>query len=183
MELDGWNIDVEALPGPDRDKILYISDAIFPSPDGIRAALIYSIDEVRMGMYMGKLAVYRNRDLPCLEFNPLESSCMHTGESIVWLTNEVFAVRKYFALAEHSFNVPFVLIDLARQLYAFIPFVDGHSYSLSLTEAGIQIVERSRDGRFPSRDGEIYPSQELRWFSLADFDAVERRYKQFFALA
>lgn len=178
MNLDGWEIDVESLPGPDREKVLYVSDALFQSPDGSRAALVYSIDELSMGAYHGSLAVFSDRDLPWLEFNPLSFLCFPT--SVTWLSNDLFAVGTHLVLPENRYNVPFVLVDLSRKLYSFIPFVDGQSYSLVGEEAGIRIVEQQHYVRRTIRVGVLCPWKALKWFSLFDFDDLERRYKKSF---
>lgn len=59
MNLRGWQIEVETLPGPVRGRAPFWNyrDEIFPSPNGKYGALVYTIVEFAMGWENGQFAL------------------------------------------------------------------------------------------------------------------------------
>jgi len=179
MNLDGWEIDVDSLPGPKRGEwpALYFTDAIFPSPDGRCAAVLYSITEMRMGWDVGALAVFRNRDKPRLLLNSEQFLCCSTNDSIIWLTNDVFAAKKhYYDASVNKLNVPFAIIDLACNRYSYIALANSYPYGLAMDHSGIRLVENARDDRFPTRNGEHHQLEDMVWYPLSELRHFDTRY-------
>ncbi len=179
MNLDGWEIDVEALRGADADdgRISYQRDVIFPSPDNSHAVVFYAIYELRMGWDVGRVAAFRAQDKPHLELHPASFACCYTEDAIIWLRNELFAVRKFYqAPVTSRINVPFALIDLSQSRYSFVPLINSYSYGLALHGGQIQVVEHRRDERFRSHDGQQHDMDELTWYDLRELDQFDRHY-------
>jgi len=181
MNLDGWEIDVESLLGPKRGEspVLYFTDAIFPSPDGTRAVVLYTIAEIRLGWDVGMVAVFANHDSPQLLLNPEHFLCCYTDDSVIWLSNQLFAAKKYyFNPTENKINVPFALIDLAKNRFSFIPLANSYPYGLSSEPSGIRLIERNRDDRFPSHDGHFHAIDDLLWYDCEELDKFDTQYAQ-----
>lgn len=184
MNLDGWEIDVETLPGPKRgvSPVSYFTDAIFPSLDGARAVVLYSITEIRLGWEVGMVALFADQDNPRLILNPRHFLCCYTEDAIIWLSNELFAAKKYYYdSAASKIHVPFALIDIARNRYSFLPLSNIYPYGLAFDQSGFRLVERDRDDRLPSDDGPYYAITDLVWYDLNDLDQFDARYAKHLA--
>ena len=182
MNLNGWEIDLESLLGPERGTppLLYFTDAVYPSPDDAYAVLLYSITEIRMGWDVGRFALFTDRERPRLIENPEGFLCCHTDDSVIWLSNELFATRKlYYDSSTRKSNIPFTLVDLARNEYSFIPQVNSYPYGLVFDGATVKLVERRRDPRFPSRDGERHKLQDLPWYRLSQLEDFDKHYADY----
>lgn len=177
--LDGWEIDVESLPRPMRGESphSYFTEDIFPSPDGTLAVVLYSIAEIRMGWEVGMVALFMDRDNPQLILNPEHFLCCSTKDSIIWLSSDLFAVKKfYYDSTTNKCNIPFALIDLANKKYSFVPLANSYPYCLLYDQSGVRLVERYRDNRFPSHDEEFHAIDELVWFDLSEIDRFDIQY-------
>lgn len=186
MNLEGWEIDVEALPGPQRGEspVLYFRDSISPSPTGRYAVLLYTIWEHAMGWEIGQFALYTDREHPRLLVNPKKFGCMPSLRGpVLWLTDTLFAVPKYYYdTTSESVNVPFLIIDIPREQYSFIPLVNACPYSIAYDGTSIQLDEQVRDTRFQSRDGQSHNLANMNWFPfsrLEDFNDIYRDSLQF----
>jgi hypothetical protein len=179
MDIDGWEINVEALPGPQRHKwpAPYFSDEIYPNLSGGSAALVYSISEIRMMWYVGLLAIFQNRSDPVCILNPKDFLCFSAaGKTVSWLTDGLLALTKYsYQKSSNKLEVPFCLIDLDAQLFSFIPVANSFAYSVHLEGEDFRLKENHSDDRFPSADNELYTSEQLDWYpmdKLSDFDGL-----------
>ncbi len=182
MNLGSWDIDTSSLreQEPNESQISYQSDSIYPSPDDLHAAVLYEIEEIRMGWYVGNFAIFKNRDQPQLLLAPTNFRCCFEDHGVRWLSNELLAAKKfYYDSAAHRINVPFVLIDLARRRYSFLPIINSYPYLLSLQDGNIRLMEMKRDERFPSQDGEEHVLASLPWFDLDDLNQFDRRYEDY----
>jgi hypothetical protein len=124
MLLDGWEIDVGALPGGSTGRGTgEPTEVIYRAPDGGRAAVVYSIFEFRMSYYQGRLAVFEDQERPRIVYNP-GFSVVHRwpGDAcptVVWLTSGILVVQKFpFGWVGLA---PLALVDLDRRRYAMAP--------------------------------------------------------------
>ena len=130
-----------------------------------------------MGWDVGMLALFANRNKPTLVLNPERFLCCYTEDSIIWISDDLFAAKKhYYDSTANQINVPFALIDLAHNRYSFIPIANSYPYGLAYDGAEVQLIERNRDERFPSHDGQRHAIGDLLWYDLSELDDFDTRY-------
>lgn len=178
MNIKGWDIDIEALPGPRRREWPPLSDELYPNPSGGLAALVYSIAEIRMMWYVGLLAVFKNRSDPVCVLNPKDFLCFSGGgKTVTWLADGLLALTKYsYQRSSNSLEVPFCLIDLESQLFSFIPAANSFAYSIHPEGEGFRLRENYPDNRFPSADNRLYTREQLDWYPINKLSDFERLY-------
>ena len=173
MNLDGWEIDVEALRGADADdgRISYQRDVIFPSPDNSHAVVFYAIYELRMGWDVGRVAAFARSGQassgtpPCEFCLLLHRRCHHLASERTLCRPKILPTP-----VTSRINVPFALIDLSQSRYSFVPLINSYSYGLAPHGGQIQVVEHRRDERFRSHDGQQHDMDELTWYDLCELD-------------
>ncbi len=166
MLIDEWEIDVEKLPGPKRGQfpVLYFSDELFVAPSGNVAALIYTISEVAMGWNIGLFALFENKSNPDCILNPNDFRCFATEDTVIWLSNQLFLVKKYFYdRRENKIEIPFVVVDIIKERFSFLPVKNSIPYSAIVEEKGLRLKENYRDDNFPSENNRLFLFEELSW--------------------
>ncbi len=177
MNLEGWEIDVDSLPGPKRGSTMHMRDAIYPSPDGKHAVVLHTITEIRMGWDVGIFALFANRANPKPILTPVSFRCCHTEDAVIWLTDNMFAVKKHcYDSVKDKLSVPFALIDLAQGRYSFIRLTNSYSYGLSFDGANFRLIERRRDTRFASHNDEFRGIAALPWYDLTQLEDFDIHY-------
>jgi hypothetical protein len=175
MLLDGWEIDIDALPNPYRHKLQYPWHFVSVSPTGRRAALVYDIHEYKMGWSAGCLALVRDRKHPKVTLTS-RNFIVHMGlKTVIWLTADLLAVISYvFDRKTGRIHVPFSLFDLKRKEFSFIPIPNSGHYTVSLRAETLQLRELERDGSCPSFDELKVRLSALPWYSLDKVDSFRR---------
>jgi hypothetical protein len=166
MLLEGWEIDIERLPGPKRGQspALYVSDKLVPSPSGSLAALVYSIYEIRMGWEVGLFTLFEDKSNPTCILNPANFLCFSTEDTVTWLSDQLLALKKYaYDNRGNRIELPFAIIDIAGRRFSFIPIVNSLPYSISLEGNGLRLKENYRDERFPSEHNRFNALADLSW--------------------
>lgn len=130
-----------------------------------------------MGWDVGLLAVFQDRKDPRLLLNPDRFLCCCPTDAVVWLTPDLFAVKKYYYSRKlNKINVPFALIDLSCDQYSFIAMPNSYSYTLSLHNASVRIVQHTKDDLFGGYDGQEVSFSGIPWFTLGSLDSFDSNY-------
>jgi hypothetical protein len=164
-----WNIDIELLPGPKRD-LPYMRDVEYVSPDGAHLALAYTVCEISMGWDVGVLNLFRGpSSTPAPLLSGSEVMVMPFGQKNPWLDERFFAITSYMWNKKDRVELPFLIVDVEKQMLAYYPIMNSYICSLRLHKDGFVIIERERDARFASHGGEIIRKANLQWFSFEKF--------------
>lgn len=171
-----WNIDVTKLPGPDREKWLYIDDQEHVSPDGKRLALIYSIAEISMGWDIGQLAFFQgpSEDPEPLLIEP-ELRVMGYCQEMPWLDTSTCVFSAYMR-DDKKTQLPFLIMDIENRAFAFYPIMNSCMSTLATSTDGWIIKETTRDDRFVCHHNERVRKNELKWYSWQEVGKAKNDY-------
>ena len=143
MNIDGWSYDFSSLRNWDiREKIPYVTDKIFESPNGEVACLLYSVAEVSALDYRGFLALFENKESPrlllCANYINFYNFAYFSESGRFLLLKAIYRTGKHFVL----------VIDLSEKKYAIfnsVPYGNCCSFKESETEFGVfeMIVDKS----------------------------------------
>ncbi len=97
--MNGWRLDIDAWPGPNRKKWKGLRDIIQESPDGKYVAVLYSCGEIDIYKEVGHFALFEEpKDSPNLLLRPRGLTCFVTydpGKDIQWIDNRFCVVTSY----------------------------------------------------------------------------------------
>ena len=97
--MNGWHLDIDSWPGPNRKKWKGLRDIIQESPDGKYVAVLYSCGEVGINKEVGFFALFEEpKDSPRLLLRPRGLTCFVTydpGRDIQWIENRFCVVSTY----------------------------------------------------------------------------------------
>ncbi len=175
MSDNKWGIKVEELEGPSRDRWGVLKDEFYESPSGEFGILIYSVAEVRMGWYLGRIALFTNKSSPELIVSPdsvfangYNSHCFYSSDSMLLFVNISIRLE-----SQNNIYIPILMIDLRLRKYSVIPLVNGFNYSVEEVECNkFKLVENYRDQRFESYNGLTINPEEFNWYELNRLDEV-----------
>ena len=181
LNLKGWNIELDRLPSPEREKSPYLCcfDQLFESDDKTIACLLYTVFEYRSDFRAGLLAVFENKKNPELLLNPDNTWFEFNGFNTVFFgkSNKIIFLRKIcYNNRLANPDIPFCIIDLEKMLFTFHEF-DFTSMYYSIEERISSIYEivlihddlLKKSGR-KSRNGEKIDLYNCKWFSLNEIN-------------
>lgn len=156
--LESWNIEIDKLEGPDRNKWAWLTDEIYINEDQTIACLVYSIAETSMGSYSGKLAIFMDKENPRLVFDTSRIICFGMKEHVVYFDGgrKVVVRTKIYDSRTNKVYTPFLVIDIQANLFSYIPITNGCHYKLKIIDDdSIQLIEQYKDSNLPSMDKSI----------------------------
>lgn len=135
MNINGWEYDFSTMKHWDvRDKMPYVTDKIFESPNKDVACLLYSIAEVRMLDFRGFFALFENKDEPklllCVDYINFYEFAYFSDSGRFLFLKATYRTDKHFVL----------ILDLSEKKYAVVnsvPFGNCCSFKESETEFGV----------------------------------------------
>lgn len=96
---NGWTLDIDSWPGPNRKKWKGLRDIIEESPDGKYVAVLYSCGEVGINKEIGHFALFEEpKDAPRLLVRPRGLTCLVSyaeGKDIQWIGDQFCVVTSY----------------------------------------------------------------------------------------
>jgi hypothetical protein len=173
MDIDGWKVDIDSLPGPNRKKLGWAEDRLYHCKQTDIACLIYSIAEFSMGWNVGKLAIYRNQRSPELILNPEHLLCLGVSDTVKYADNGELGFVNLYVYHEQNLECPVCILDFIKKKFTVLPIINGFNYNL--IESGLsqyKLMEKKRDDRFNSFTGKEIDLNKLPWFDwelLSDF--------------
>jgi hypothetical protein len=121
---NGWRLDVQSWPGPNRQRWGINQDVVLPSPDGQFACVLYSCAEIRMGWIVGHLALLKGpREKPAVILSPPNFTCVSGRHCIQWLDGSRFCVVMPFLFnqADNRFELlGYTFLDVVNETFAHI---------------------------------------------------------------
>jgi hypothetical protein len=118
--MNGWHLDIDSWPGPNRKKWKGLRDIIEESPDGKFVAVVYSCGEVGINKEVGFFALLEEpKDSPRLLLRPRGLTCLVSyaaGRDIQWIGDRFCVVTSY------SLRPKFSSSGQWRQFYGAIIF-------------------------------------------------------------
>lgn len=97
--MNGWSLDIDSWPGPNRKKWKGLRDIIEESPDGKHVAVLYSCGEVGINKEVGFFALLEEpKDSPRLLLRPRSFTCLVSyaeGKDIQWVGDKFCVVSPY----------------------------------------------------------------------------------------
>ena len=175
-----WQIDFDALPGPERSEIFYSHDVVQPAVTKDLAAVVYSAMELRMGSYGGYFALFEGPpEAPRVLWCPHLLQCDGGINTLQWLDGDRYVVANgYMYDRKNYLAYPFLFVDVELQQIAYFQMMNSYIAVIDSTAAGWIIRECEKDTRFPSRDGEQIDPQALHWFPWSQIDELKAHYWQ-----
>lgn len=89
--MNGWHLDIDNWPGPDRKKWKGLGDIFQESPDGRYLAALYSCSEIDIYKEVGHFALFETpKHSPRLLVRPRALTCLVSyaeGKDIQWIGN------------------------------------------------------------------------------------------------
>jgi hypothetical protein len=170
LNIDGWNIDDALLADPPEASV---TQQLFESPGGTFAALLYHVNEYRMGTEIARLAVFKNKSSPWLLLKQPEIwwYANASASTLTWITDATFA-----AITAAGRELPIVLVDVGRREFCFIHAGRGDLYKVRLEE-GVVSLSAADGGHIPS-NGWRQPYDDLHWFGFDRFFDFYAAYKE-----
>jgi len=129
-EINGWKLDIDSWPGPDRKKWKGLRDIFQESPDGRYLAVLYSCSEIDIHKEVGHFALLEaTKDSPRLLLRPRGLTCFVTydpGKDIQWVENRFCVVSSYNLKPEFSLSGQLkfygtMIFDVLQRRVANIP--------------------------------------------------------------
>ena len=130
-EINGWRLDIDSWPGPDRKKWKGLRDIFQESPDGRYLAVLYSCSEIDIHKEVGHFALFEaTKDSPRLLLRPRGLTCFVTydpGRDIQWMENRFCVVSPYSLKPEISLSGQLkqfygtMIFDVLQRRVAYIP--------------------------------------------------------------
>ncbi|MDV3426515.1 MAG: hypothetical protein LIR50_04920 [Bacillota bacterium] len=173
MEIQGWNIDIDSLPGPNREEWPWMQDKLFENKQGDTACLIYSIAEVRMCWYAGRLAILQNKSKPEVILNPEKVFVNGLNDMVQYSTDGKYIYIKIMAYLSkgNKLEIPICIINLNERVFSFIGIINGCHYTIDdLGGEKIKLKDNYFDQSFEPKDGKIINLLNLEWFNILEID-------------
>lgn len=130
-KMNGWNLDIDKWPGPNRKKYKGLRDIFQESPDGRYLALIYSCGEIDIHKEVGHFALFEGpKDSPRLLLRPRGLTCLVNYDSeknIRWIENRFCVVTSYSLRPSISLSGELkqfygaMIFDVRERKVAYIP--------------------------------------------------------------
>ena len=177
--MTGWQIDFESLPGPDREKLVYFHDVVRPAATKDLAAVVYSVEEVRMGFYLGYCALFQGPPAaPSILWRPEAAICGGDLSALQWLDKDRFVVANlHVGDWNNCSQMRLLFIDVEEKTLALYPTMNSFNAYIEPCESEWFIREYSRNERLPSHDGEPIDPAELDWRPWEEIDDLKMAYR------
>lgn len=173
MNINGWDIDIDSLSGPNRKEWDWLEDKLYHCEQRDIAFLIYSIAEIRMNWYVGKLAVYHNKISPKLILNPDSLLCFDAADTVFYTGDGNLVFVKLYVYYEQNLECPICILNLIKKTFTILPIINGFNYNfIESGSSAYKLIEKERDDRFNSFTGKVFDLENLRWYDwelLNDF--------------
>ena len=129
-----------------------------------------------MGWYIGGLALFENRQRPRITLNPKKLTVCGHNQAARWASPTLLYVTEYCGTSRGFLGLPFILMDLEREKFAYLPIENALSYRVELKGKSVQLVEESKDERFPSHDGIKFVLNKLAWIKFSKLGTSSAQY-------
>lgn len=134
LRMEGWNINIDKWPGPDRKKWPGLRDFIQESAGGRYAAVLYSCGEVGIGKEAGLFSLLEGpKDSPRLLLRPQGLTCLVSntpGKSMQWIKDRFCLVTHYSTKPGLSgkFRTFYgtMIFDMEERRAAYVPNVSSN---------------------------------------------------------
>jgi hypothetical protein len=130
-KMNGWHLDIDSWPGPNRKKWKGLRDIIEESPDGKYVAVLYSCGEVGINKEVGFFALLEEpKDSPRLLLRPRGLTCLVSyaaGRDIQWIEDRFCVVTSYslrpcFSSSGHLKQFyGAIIFDVKERKVAYVP--------------------------------------------------------------
>jgi|GEM_PF-1315206 len=186
IDTKGWRISPQELPGCKAED--WNPDFFIEVTDGQYGVYVYNLDELRMGDYYGKMAVFQQpasspvpvvcSDITWIKFSGIDSALYLSLPDCL-----ILRIPAYVKDATKP-DMPFLVIKPKAKTFAFIEWNDSSIYYTfeGLDRCKIQVRELHPKEltryKVPHRTNEVIDLGKLNWHSLALFDAALFLYHQ-----
>lgn len=151
-------------------------DFVAPAPDDQHAVAIYHMSEVNMGWYIGCLAIFENQQLPKLILNPKKLAICGLTNAARWASPNLLYITEYCTSKQGFLGLPFIIMDLERKKFAYLPIENALAYRLELVGKSVKLIEENKDRRFPPHNREKYTLNKLTWLKFSKLGASSKDY-------
>jgi hypothetical protein len=142
--MNGWHLDIDSWPGPNRKKWKGLRDIFQESPDGRYLAVLYSCSEIDIYKEVGHFALYEEpKDSPRLLVRPRGLTCFVTydpGKNIQWIENRFCVVTSYSLRPNFSSSGQLkqfygaIIFDVKERKVAYVPGASSSEVSSALPD-------------------------------------------------
>lgn len=177
-----WKFDFPSLPRWDiRNTIPFVYDKFYSLPQSDMLCCIYSIAEVRMGWYVGSLAILKNKESPELVLNISDGLDFCDNFSANKSGNMLFLQPSIYDKESTKVRCPILIIDLSHKKFALF---ETNNYNpcykvveISDTLFGIEADEKQRktDERLNSLAERKIDSGRLEWRDLSELNTANTK--------
>lgn len=180
MDNKGWIYRFESLPHwDDRDGDAYAYDELTENAVSDTACLLYSIREVHMGTWLGRLAVFENKTHPQLLVN-VTSFCFWRERAIYSADGALLFLKAYMYEARRNrLRCPLVVMDIPHRRFALVDMGIEHAYTVREEDGVFSICVDAYQATYNKRlrelDGRIIDVSALQWKPL---DRLNRQVKR-----
>jgi len=172
-----WRINFDQFYTPKQAEYRsWFEEFVVAAPGGQRAAAIYRMSEVNMGWYVGGLALFENRQSPRMIMNPKRLTVCGHKKAARWASPTLLYVTEYCGTSRGFLGLPFILLDLEREEFAYLPIENALAYRLELTGKSVQLIEENKDERFPPHNGKKFVLNELVWIKFSKLGVSSAQY-------
>lgn len=158
----GWEFDYNSLPYfTECRDFPFRTDDFFESGDGRYLCLIYSICELRMCSYLGKLAIFENKSSPELLFEvpkiavPKQTPLFNSANDTLFLMVEIYNKE------EKKTYYPFLSIDLKKKEFAIIPYPTASHWAKISQQSEDEFLIEPQNIAVKLSDLKYYPIEKI----------------------
>lgn len=188
-----WKVGAATWPGLERLKRHIEEFIVLPSPDGRFACVVYSLDEIRMGMYVGRLVLLRGPpEKATVAFcpSPNFTCCIdesHWRPAVQWVDGSRYcAMTSFNQPANRIAFVALTILDVVNEAFAYEEDVvneaadeeDVDDSFIIFEKEGSWVIRRHVMRHFPNDDiswgyeeRKLLPA-ELAWRSWQDLNGI-----------
>lgn len=178
MHTTDWNCDFAALPGWNLREIMWdVRDEFYELPQNDTLYCIYSITEASMMNYIGRLAVFQNKENPKLVLN-IEAYTFCPNFSASADGSLIFLQPSIYDRPTNRCVRPLLILDLKRKCFSYLPVknVNPCYQVIQRSEKVFQIdaeeYQRKRDKRLRAIHGKKMRTNWLKWYSWDKLHAL-----------
>ncbi len=179
-----WNFDFSSLPNwSNRDSVPFVYDKFYPIPQQDILCCIYSIAEVRMGWYIGSLAILKNKNSPELLLNISEGVNFCDNFSVNQSGDIIFLQASIYNKTMNSVICPVLIIDIAQAKVSYyitdnfnpcykIIETDDYIFSIEADE-----TQRKADERLNTFAKQKIDLCRLKWYNFSEINTIANKIK------
>lgn len=178
MHATDWNCDFAALPGWNLREIMWdVRDEFYELPQNDTLCCIYSITEASMMNYIGRLAVFQNKENPKLVLN-IEEYTFCPNFSASADGSLIFLQPSIYDRPTNQCVRPLLILDLKRKCFSYLPVknVNPCYQVIQRSEKVFQIdaeeYQRKRDKHLRAIHGKKMRTNWLKWYSWDKLHAL-----------